>query len=180
MYVPRPLGPYQCRDRARSRAACRRLGAAAVLAITAACTQTPCPERVDVMAILAENRLPDDGAKYDKDDVIVTKRMIEVLEPYEKTDDPWILTLLAMAYEKLEGKVSSEAAHYERALSLKKSAALCGHNFSIERLADTYRFGEHGVEENTDLAKCLDKAVGPEKYWAAQRVRWCLKRWGGE
>lgn len=150
------------------------------LAIFAACTQTPCPNRVNHDLVQAEIKAASEGAIDMSSPSFSVEKTVEVLERYEKSGDPLILGSLAFFYGLGRVEFPSDDALDERISSLVRAAALCGDDFAIMTFAGFRRYGQYSLEANPELADCLGEARGLEEYWAARHVRWCLKQWEKE
>ena len=90
--------------------------------------------------------------------------MLAVLEPYEDSHGPDILFALGILYLIKGANLSDDPADFRRGVSLLHWAALCGQAPSVSYLNEFYRAGLFGVEKDSELAACLDRAYNPHKH----------------
>jgi hypothetical protein len=90
--------------------------------------------------------------------------MLAVLEPYEDSHGPDILWALGVLYIRKAVALSDDPAYFRRGVRLNRWAALCGSGVAVEMLSGVYSEGFPGVEKDTKLAACLDRAYDPALY----------------
>jgi hypothetical protein len=90
--------------------------------------------------------------------------MLAVLEPYEHTHGPDILWALGVLYVRKAVTLSDDPAYFRRGVQLFHWAALCGNGVAVEMLSDVYSGGLAGIEQDPELADCLDRAYDPALY----------------
>jgi len=89
--------------------------------------------------------------------------MIAVLEPFEQSYSPIVLSSLGLLYIRKAVTLSDDPAYFRRGVHLLRWAALCGDAVSVAFLSDFYSKGLAGLDLNLELAACLDRSYDPEK-----------------
>ncbi len=89
---------------------------------------------------------------------------IALLESYVNKHNPDILFGLAWVYLQKVSAEPDDPARDRRIVYLLTYAALCGQGQAASWLGGFYRAGALGLEKNTELGACLDRAYDPQKH----------------
>lgn len=87
---------------------------------------------------------------------------IALLESYVIKHNPDVLFALAWVYLQKVSAEPDDPARDRRIVYLLTYAALCGQGQAASYLGGFYRAGMLGLEKNTELGACLDRAYDPQ------------------
>ena len=89
--------------------------------------------------------------------------MIAVLEPFEQSHSPIVLSSLGLLFIRKAVTLSDDSAYFRRGVHLLRWAALCGDAVSVAFLSDFHREGAAGLKRFPELAACLERSYDPHK-----------------